>query len=128
MKLLLDTHTFLWFIEGSLNLSDLARNVIEDQGNQRFLSVASLWEISIKVSMNKLQLRMPFTELVKREVYGNAMELLEIKPEHLDELAKLFFHHKDPFDRLIIAQSLAEGMAVITKDKAFESYPITILW
>jgi PIN domain nuclease of toxin-antitoxin system len=83
MKLLLDTHAFLWFIEGNLDLSDLARNLIEDQRNQRFLSVASLWEMSIKVSMGKLELEMAFTELVNREVYGNAIELLEIQPEHL---------------------------------------------
>jgi PIN domain nuclease of toxin-antitoxin system len=128
MRLLLDTHTFLWFIEGSLNLSDVARNLIEDQANQRFLSVASLWEMSIKVSIGKLELGMTFTELVKREVYGNAIELLEIQPEHLDELAKLPFHHKDPFDRLMIAQSLAEGIPIVTKDAAFRSYPVSLLW
>jgi PIN domain nuclease of toxin-antitoxin system len=128
MKLLLDTHAFLWFIEGNLDLSDLARNLIEDQRNQRFLSVASLWEMSIKVSMGKLELEMAFTELVNREVYGNAIELLEIQPEHLDELLKLPFHHKDPFDRIIIAQSLAENIPVVTKDSAFGSYPVTILW
>lgn len=103
MRLILDTHTFLWFIEGSLNLSDTAKNLIEDERNQKFLSVANLWEMSIKVSIGKLQLKMTFTELVKQQVYGNAIELLTIKPEHLDELAKLPFHHKDPFDRLIIA-------------------------
>ena len=128
MRLLLDTHTFLWFIEGSLNLSDVARNLIEDQANQRFLSVASLWEMSIKVSIGKLELGMTFTKLVKREVYGNAIELLEIQPEHLDELAKLPFHHKDPFDRLMIAQSLAEGIPIVTKDAAFRSYPVSLLW
>jgi PIN domain nuclease of toxin-antitoxin system len=128
MRLLLDTHTFLWFIEGSLNLSDVARDLIEDQANQRFLSVASLWEMSIKVSIGKLELGMTFTELVKREVYGNAIELLEIQPEHLDELAKLPFHHKDPFDRLMIAQSLAEGIPIVTKDAAFRSYPVSLLW
>ncbi len=128
MRLLLDTHTFLWFIEGSLNLSDVARNLIEDQAIQRFLSVASLWEMSIKVSIGKLELGMTFTELVEREVYGNAIELLEIQPEHLDELAKLPFHHKDPFDRLMIAQSLAEGIPILTKDGAFRSYPVTLLW
>lgn len=78
MKLLLDTHTFLWFIEGNLNLSDVARSLIEDQENQRFLSIASLWEMSIKVSIGKLELKMTFTELVDREVYGNAIKLLDI--------------------------------------------------
>ena len=128
MRLMLDTHTFLWFIEGSLNLSDTAKNLIEDERNQKFLSVASLWEMSIKVSIGKLQLKMAFTELVKQQIYGNAIELLTIKPEHLDELAKLPFHHKDPFDRLIIAQSLVESLPLITKDTVFESYPVQILW
>ncbi len=84
--------------------------------------------MSIKVSIGKLELGMALTELVKREVYGNAIELLEIQPEHLDELAKLPFHHKDPFDRLIIAQSLAESIPVITKDGAFKTYQTNILW
>ena len=71
---------------------------------------------------------MTLTDLLAEQVYGNAIELLEIRAEHLDELAKLPFHHKDPFDRLIIAQSLVENMPVVTKDGAFESYPVTVLW
>lgn len=128
MKLLLDTHAFLWFIEGDVNLSSTARNLIEDLENQRFLSVASLWEISIKISIGKLELAITFVELVERQVYGNAIELLEIQPGHLDRLAQLPFHHKDPFDRLIIAQSLAEHLTVVTKDTVFSNYPVTILW
>ncbi|ABA20391.1 PilT protein-like protein [Trichormus variabilis ATCC 29413] len=128
MRLMLDTHTFLWFIEGILSLSDTAKNLIEDQRNQRFLSIASLWEISIKVSIGKLELDMTFTELVRQQVYGNAIELLEIQPEHLDELAKLPFYHKDPFDRLMISQSLVESITIVTKDSVFESYPVQILW
>lgn len=128
MKLLLDTHAFLWFIEGNSTLSELARNLIEEQANQRFLSVASLWEIAIKSSIGKLELKMTLTELVKREVYGNAIELLEIQPEHLDELTKLPFHHRDPFDRLILAQSLTENIPVVTKDDEFKSYSTTLLW
>jgi PIN domain nuclease of toxin-antitoxin system len=128
MKLLLDTHTFLWFIEGSLNLSDTARNIIENQNNERFLSIASLWEMSIKVSIKKLKLAMSFKDLVKREINGNAIELIGILPEHLDALAELPFHHKDPFDRLIISQSLVENMPIITRDAAFSNYPITLIW
>ncbi|GAC1451152.1 MAG: type II toxin-antitoxin system VapC family toxin [Chamaesiphon sp.] len=128
MKILLDTHTFLWFIEGSLNLSEPARNLIEAPGNQRLLSIASLWEMSIKISIGKLELGMSLTELVKEEVYGNAMELLEIKPGHLDELTKLPFHHKDPFDRLMICQSLVESIPIVTRDNIFASYPVPVLW
>nr|WP_199314250.1 type II toxin-antitoxin system VapC family toxin [Leptolyngbya sp. FACHB-671] len=125
---MLDTHAFLWFIEGNSTLSELARNLIEEQANQRFLSVASLWEIAIKSSIGKLELKMTLTELVEREVYGNAIELLEIQPEHLDELTKLPFHHSDPFDRLILAQSLTENIPVVTKDDEFKSYSTTLLW
>jgi PIN domain nuclease of toxin-antitoxin system len=128
MKLLLDTHAFLWFIEGNPNLSETARNLIEDEENQRFLSVASLWEMAIKVSMNKLALQTAFTSLVMQQVYGNAIELIEIRPGHLDVLAKMPFHHKDPFDRLILAQSIAENISVISKDSEFKKYPITLLW
>lgn len=84
--------------------------------------------MSIKVSIGKLELAITFVELVERQVYSNAIELLEIKPEHLDRLAKLPFHHKDPFDRLIIAQSLTEYIPVVTKDTAFGDYPVTIMW
>jgi PIN domain nuclease of toxin-antitoxin system len=128
MKLLLDTHTFLWFIEGDLNLGSTARNLIEEESNQRFLSIVSLWEISIKISLNKLVLQMSFTDLVSQQIHGNAIELLAIQAAHLDELAKIPFYHKDPFDRLIIAQSIVENMAVISKDTAFARYPVTLLW
>ena len=128
MKLLLDTHTFLWFIGGNTNLSNTARNAIEDISNQRFISIATLWEISIKVSIGKLKIGLAFIELVEQEVYGNAIEILEISSEHLDELVKLPFHHKDPFDRLIIAQSLVEDATLVSKDAAFQNYPIKLLW
>jgi PIN domain nuclease of toxin-antitoxin system len=128
MRLLLDTHAFLWFIQGSQNLSETARNLIEDQGNQKLLSIASLWEISIKVSTGKLDVGMTIAELVSREVYGNGFEVLAIQANHLDELTKLVFHHKDPFDRLIIAQALAERMLVVTRDEAFGRYPVSLLW
>jgi PIN domain nuclease of toxin-antitoxin system len=128
MKLMLDTHTFLWFIEGNMNLSDNARQLIENKENQRFLSVASLWEMSIKVSIKKLKLALSFPDLVEQEIYGNDIRLLEILPTHLDVLARLPFYHKDPFDRLIISQSIVEEITVVTKDRAFETYPVKLLW
>ena len=128
MKLLLDTHAFLWFIEGNQNLSLTAKNAIESPTNQRYLSIASLWEIAIKVSIGKLEICMNLTELVNREVYGNAINLLEIQSQHLDTLTALPFHHKDPFDRLILAQGLTEKMPIITKDNLFANYPVTLIW
>lgn len=127
MRLLIDTHAFLWFIQGNDSLSNVAKSLIEDSTNQKFISIASLWEIAIKVSIGKLEIAMPMIDLVAEQVFGNAFEILQILPEHLDELANLPFHHKDPFDRVIIAQSLAEDMSIISVDKAFRDYAVQIL-
>lgn len=128
MRLLLDTHTFLLFIEGSLNLSSTAKSLIEDSKNQSFLSIASLLEISIKISIGKLKLAITMSELVEQNVYGNGIEIIAIRPGHLDKLAQLPFYHKDPFDRLIIAQSLVNNMPIVTRDNTFANYPVKILW
>lgn len=128
MRLLLDTHTFLWFIDGNPKLSSYARQLIEELGNERLLSVASLWEMSIKNSLGKLKLPLPFTKLVTEQVYGNAIELLHIAPEHLDVLQTLPFYHKYPFDRLILAQSLSEDITILSREKAFDDYAIRRFW
>lgn len=128
MRLLLDTHTFLWFIDGSEKLSTYARGLIEDPGNERHLSVGSLWEIAIKVSMGKLKVPLPLTRLVKEHVEGNAIALLSLQPEHLDVQRELPFHHRDPFDRLIIAQAMAEEMKVVGYDAEFDMYPVECVW
>ncbi len=128
MRFILDTHAFVWFISGDTRLNDSARALILDTANERLLSIASLWEMAIKASLGRLKLTLPFPELIERQVRGNAMELLPVLPPHLHELTRLPFHHKDPFDRLIIAQALAEGVPIITRDAAFESYSVTTLW
>ena len=92
------------------------------------MSVASLWEMSIKVSLGKLTVPLPFTQLVSDHVYGNAINVLRLMPEHLDALNTLPFHHRDPFDRLIIAQSISEDMVILSRDENFSAYPITRLW
>ncbi len=128
MRLLLDTHAFLWFVGGDARLSEHARALILDPDNERFLSVASLWEMAIKASLGRLNLALSFPELVERQVRGNAMNVLPVQPRHLDRVKRLPFHHKDPFDRLIIAQAQAEGMPVVTRDAAFASYGVATLW
>ncbi|MGC1307733.1 MAG: type II toxin-antitoxin system VapC family toxin [Phormidesmis sp.] len=128
MRLLLDTHTFLWFIQGNESLSESAIISIENPANQKLISTASLWEIAIKVSIGKLEIKMSMSELVERQVLGNTLDILSIAPEHLNVLTKLPFHHKDPFDRLIIAQSMAEDIPILSKDKAFRNYPAQLLW
>jgi PIN domain nuclease of toxin-antitoxin system len=128
VRLLLDTHTFLWFIGGDTALSPYARQLIEDRTNERLLSIASLWEMAIKVSLGRLTVPLPFTALVAEHVYGNAIALFGILPSHLDVLLTLPFYHKDPFDRLIIAQGQAENIPILSRDSVFDDYAIRRLW
>ena len=128
MRLLLDTHTFLWFIGGDAALSPYARQLIEDRTNERLLSIASLWEMAIKASLGRLTLILSFTDLVAEHVDGNAIELFGILPHHLDVLTTLPFYHKDPFDRVIIAQGQAENIPILSRDPAFDDYAIRPLW
>ena len=127
MKLLLDTHIFLWFIMGSSTLSTHARDLIEDGANEKFLSVVSLWEIAIKYSLGKLSLSAPFDELIPQQLSLNGFELLNIKIDHATMVATLPFHHRDPFDRLLIAQAAVEKMPIVSVDAVFDAYPITRL-
>lgn len=122
MRILLDTHTFLWFINGDPKLSGYARQHIENLENRRLLSTASLWEMAIKVSIGKLKLGLPFRELYTVHIKDNAVDVLEMTHEHLDILKTPPFHHKDPFDRLIIAQSIAENIPILSRDELFDDY------
>lgn len=128
MKLLLDTHAFLWFIAGDAQLDSHARSLIEDMGNERFLSVASVWEVTIKASLGRLVVPMPPSALIRDHVWANAIVLLAVIPEHLDVLHGLPYHHKDPFDRLMIAQAFQEGMVLLTKDQALSAYDVQVAW
>jgi PIN domain nuclease of toxin-antitoxin system len=128
MKLLLDTHTFLWFILGNSNLSSNARALVEDQANEKFLSVASLWEIAIKVSIGKLALSDSFNTLIPQQLSVNGFELLGLEVNHAAALINLPFHHRDPFDRLLIAQAIVEQMQIVSIDSIFDSYQIIRLW
>lgn len=128
MRLLLDTHTFLWFIGGDDRLPEFARTMIADIGNEVLLSVASLWEIAIKTSLGRLKLGRPFEELIPEQIILNRIDVLRIGLDDLSEVIKLPFHHRDPFDRLIIAQALRKGLTLIAKDAAFASYPVQLLW
>lgn len=128
MRVLLDTHTFLWAVNDSPQLSSTARTLIEDGGNDPLLSVASLWEIAIKVSTGKLRLGLPFLELATEKTAQHGVTILAITPHHLDLVTTLPFHHRDPFDRLIVAQCLAEGVPLLSRDGALDAYGLTRLW
>ncbi len=119
---------FLWFIAGDSSLSRAARLAIEDENNSCYLSVASLWEIAIKVSIGKLELTESFQDLIPAQLIENGVELLDMSVEHAAVVASLPFHHRDPFDRLIAAQAQVEQMTLVSVDEAFDAYKVDRLW
>ena len=127
MKYLLDTHTFLWFVNDSDEIPEQLFNLLESDVDL-FLSIDSLWEIAIKVNIGKLTWPKLYANFVSEQIKLNDIEILPISLEHLNLISTFPLYHKDPFDRLIIAQSLVENLTVISKDSAFNAYPITKLW
>lgn len=128
MRLLLDTHTLLWFFMGNPKLSNKARLLIEENQNQKLISVASVWEMSIKQSQNKLTLENTSADYIDEKIQVADFELLSINLRHLRLLSTLPFHHRDPFDRLLIAQAIQENIPVLSKDIAFDAYPVQRIW
>jgi PIN domain nuclease of toxin-antitoxin system len=124
MRVLLDTQIFLWFVMGDARLSGRARSVVEDAANQKYISAASAWEIAIKMSLGKLTLAEPFGVLVPREMAANGFGYLPIELSHVALLASLPLHHRDPFDRLLVAQSIAEQMALVSSDAVLDQYGV----
>lgn len=128
MRLLLDTHTFLWFVEDDPKLSATAKTVIEDPANDILVSPATYWEITIKVSIGKYVLARPFLPFIEDQIAINRFGILPITPAHTAGLIGLPFHHKDPFDRLLVAQAIAENIPLVTCDKHLLLYPIARVW
>ncbi|MDJ0728364.1 MAG: type II toxin-antitoxin system VapC family toxin [Crocosphaera sp.] len=127
MQYLLDTHTFLWFVNDSDEIPEQLFNLLESDVDL-LLSVASLWEIAIKVNIGKLTLPKLYTNFISEQIKLNDIEILPISLDHLNLISTLPLYHRDPFDRLIIAQSLVENLTIISKDSAFDAYAITKLW
>lgn len=127
MRLLLDTHTFLWFIEDSPQLSQRGKTLLEAD-NDLLLSIASLWEISIKMSVGKLTVRMPIETLLTEQITRNDIDVLPITVPHLTTVATLPLHHRDPFDRLLIAQAMVERTPIVSADPAFDAYLVQRMW
>jgi PIN domain nuclease of toxin-antitoxin system len=128
MRLLLDTHTFIWFVTDSPRLSDRVKQLIEDDYNEKLLSPASIWEMAIKHSMGKLNFSTPFPQFIEQQIGLNSMDLLPIEISHINVVSTLALHHRDPFDRLLISQALVENMPILSVDKAFDAYPIERIW
>lgn len=128
MRLLLDTHAFLWFLLDDVQLSATARNLIIDSSNEIEISPATYWEIAIKISIGKYSLPEPFEQFMEREITTNQFRVLHIEPKHVTPLTTLPFHHRDPFDRLLIAQAMVEQIPIVSSDSVMDDYPITRLW
>jgi PIN domain nuclease of toxin-antitoxin system len=130
-KFLLDTHTFLWFVSGSPELSDPARNLIENDHHEVYLSIASLWEISIKVAIGKLQIQGTY-ETVIDDLTENEIGILPLNFSHTVCQTKLPFHHRDPFDRILVSQVIVENLDFISADQIFDLYlaeqSVTRIW
>ena len=127
MRAILDTHTFLWAIAGDLRMSTHARDIFTGP-SALSLSVASVWEILIKVQVGKLNLPRPAAPYVMSKMAESRIEVLPLSLDHLIALERLPMHHRDPFDRVLIAQSIEEGWPIITADLAFRNYPVQVIW
>ena len=126
MESLLDTHAFLWYLLGDPNLGSKAKDAI-DTKTDLYFSIASLWEISIKINLGKLQLNRPFADLLDELQYIN-IQLLPIIFEDIEFYAGLPLHHRDPFDRILVAQAMNHSLVLISCDAAFDAYPIQRVW
>lgn len=128
MTLLLDTQALLWFLLDDARLSNNARSLMTDPANDLFVSPASLWEIAIKISLRKYTLPEGFAEFMERQIAENHLTILPISVKHVAVVATLPFHHRDPFDRLLVAQAMSENVPVLSADRVFDLYPVTRTW
>ncbi|HJT32629.1 MAG TPA: type II toxin-antitoxin system VapC family toxin [Pirellulales bacterium] len=128
MKLLLDTHALLWFALNDPLLSATAMSLLVDARNEKLVSPASYWEIAIKISIRKYALTKPYEVFMHEAIDQNGFAYLHVLPKHTAVLTTLPFHHKDPFDRLLVAQAMVENIPIVSNDLALDAYGITRLW
>jgi PIN domain nuclease of toxin-antitoxin system len=128
MKVLLDTHAFLWLITNDDRLSENARQTFLNTENNLFFSAASLWEICIKKSLGKISLKDGWFQTIQEEMEINAIQWLPIEMAHCAEVTELPFHHQDPFDRMLIAQAIVEDIKLLSRDSRLSDYGIDLIW
>lgn len=126
MKLLLDTHCWLWWLSEPQKLTPSMQQAIANSEHELFLSVASIWEIAIKVAIGKLTIPQPLTKLVAEQLPIDGINTLDIKTIHALKIEELPAYHRDPFDRILIAQAICENLTIITRDRVFANYPVSL--
>jgi PIN domain nuclease of toxin-antitoxin system len=128
MKLLLDTHVFIWWSGEPNKLSEKVLNACENRANRLILSIVSIWEMQIKMQLGKLKLKRSLKELVKNQQDVNSLLILPVSPNHIFMLDNLPMHHSDPFDRLLISQAIEEKLLLVSKDEKFSDYAVKLFW
>ena len=128
MKILLDTHTFIWWDSQTAQLSERALRLCQDASNSLILSVASAWEMQIKQQLGKLTLHIPLSEILLAQQEVNQLHILSVNLRHILALENLPLHHKDPFDRLLAVQANVEGAVLLSCDPVFAHYPVNVIW
>ena len=128
MRVIIDTHVFLWWVEGDKALPVRARAVLANPESDCLLSLASVWELSIKAALGKLKLALPVQRYVTEHVAANGFRLLNIELGHVGRVETLPTRHSDPFDRLLIAQGLVENLPIVTADAVFARYGVKRIW
>jgi PIN domain nuclease of toxin-antitoxin system len=128
VRLLLDTHALLWSVDDPPKLSTVALAAIQDPANDRLLSAATVWELAIKVGLGKITLSLPYRQWMAKGIADLKVNILPITVEYAERQSVLPPYHKDPFDRLVIAQALVEGIPIVSADAAFDPYGVTRIW
>lgn len=127
-RILLDTHVFLWWVDDAPDLTDVALRAIADRRNECFLSVVSCWEMAIKSSLGKLRLAKSVERFVSDQMAANGFTLLGMELRHVAKVEKVPFYHRDPFDRLLVAQAIADRLTIVSGDRIFADYGVNVLW
>jgi PIN domain nuclease of toxin-antitoxin system len=128
VKLLLDTHAFLWWVEGTPAVGRRARAAVSTPENEVLVSMASCWELAIKLSLGKLRLAEGLDRFIPEQLRLNGFALLDIQLSHVSRVAELPFRHRDPFDRLLVAQALEDDLTIVSADRVFRKYGVAVLW
>ncbi len=128
MRYLLDTHTFIWLDSTPINLSPTVSAICKDPSNDLLVSLASVWEIQIKLSAGKLRLPRPLQDIIQWQQQNNLIHILPVSLHHIFALDNLPSHHRDPFDRILITQAQTENLIILSRDTEFANYPISVMW